>query len=53
MIEVPTQPSAAKNAMTSTCAAMLKTRRRAGLSCSISSGQPMWARFAEASAERG
>ena len=50
-IDAPTQPSSAKKAMTSTCARMLSARRTGGDALSTSSGQLMWARRTDASAE--
>ena len=51
MIATPIHPSSAKNAITSTCEAMLTARLSGGDSWSTTSGQPMCARLTEASAE--
>ncbi len=51
MIQIPTPPSSRKNVMTRICARMLVRRRSFQGIFSTSSGQPMCARFTDASAE--
>ena len=51
VIQTPTPPRSAKKATTRICAAMLTARRAGQGMRSTSSGQPIWDRLTEASAE--